>query len=107
MARVSKDSDSWKASGIKRRDFRNVHNGPEVNTKGKKKNTRKWCRGKTGKEHRIIHQPHPTFGKYGTHIDRCDECGKEVNCYWPGWTCRATPNRRCEGCPPREELDSG
>ena len=28
--RISEDTDSWKAGGVLRRDFRHTHNGPEV-----------------------------------------------------------------------------
>lgn len=102
MATLSEDGDSWKASGIKRKDFRNTKNGPEVIKPRSKKNTKRWCRGKVGKEHKIIHQPHPTYGKFGTHVDRCDECGKELKTYWPGWLHQARqPRSRCPGCPPR------
>jgi hypothetical protein len=39
--RISQDTDSWKASGILRRDFRHTHNGPEVDRhKGQRKKTK-------------------------------------------------------------------
>lgn len=100
MARISEDSDSWKASGTIRRDFRSSKEDPEVNRHmgNKKKNTKKWCRGKTGQVHDIKHQEHPTYGKYGTHIDLCMRCGKEIKSYWAGWL-YTTRRKRCEGCP--------
>lgn len=35
--RLKEDTHSWKASGIKRRDFRHDHSGPEVDTSKVKK----------------------------------------------------------------------
>lgn len=100
MTTLKEDGDSWKASGIKRRDFRNSKEEPEVNRhKGnKKKNTSRWCRGKQGQEHDVEHVPHPTYWRYGSHVDRCKRCGKELKTYWAGWTLKI-PRLKCQGCP--------
>jgi len=65
MARINRDSDSWKAGGIIKRDFNHAHDEPEVPkhnpAKRTKKNTKRWCRGKEGREHRVttyIEPPH-------------------------------------------------
>ena len=52
MTTLSEDGDSWKANGIKRRDFRDAKDGPEVPKHGsRKKKLKDWCRGKVGKKH--------------------------------------------------------
>lgn len=85
MARVSRDDDSWKASGVKRRDERQDSSTPEVSRKGKKKNTRRWCKGVEGRKHDYeigvgmkryqFDQSQPAKWV----IDRCRNCGKEIN----------------------------
>lgn len=86
MARISQDDDSWKAGGIKRRDFRSVRNGPEVPKHGKKKNTKKWCRGQVGKLHDTEVKPWKSLSFYRDPfnrpvwvVDKCKNCGKETN----------------------------
>jgi hypothetical protein len=71
----------WKESGIKRRDFRSIRNGPETPPHRSKKNTAKWCRGKVGKEHdwhEVIWYPsylwHDRAPRYVQ--DVCSLCGK-------------------------------
>lgn len=51
MARVSKDKDSWAAGGVLRRDFRQDKSVDGVSGAGRKKNTKKWCKGKEGRPH--------------------------------------------------------
>lgn len=83
MAKLSRDDGSWKAHGLAKRyeDWENDPKHPAPKPKNKKKNTKRWCRGKEGQEHdwksfeknqRII-------------IQRCDRCRKED---WKGaiWT---------------------
>lgn len=53
--RLKEDTSSWHSSAIIKRDFR--HNGDDlepVKLLTKKKNTRKWCYGKVGREHTLI-----------------------------------------------------
>lgn len=56
--RLSQDDSSWRASGIKRRDFRHDHDAPNPERHGKvkkyKKDTKTWCRGKEGREHVMV-----------------------------------------------------
>ncbi len=52
MARIRKDKTSWKASSVIKRDFQHSHNGPnEMPPPRRKKNKRKWCKGKKGVKH--------------------------------------------------------
>lgn len=62
MARIKRDPDDWKARGIKKRDFNHAHDEPEVprkTGKSKKKNTKRWCRGKEGREHVVVDRTPP------------------------------------------------
>ena len=82
MTTLSEDSDSWKAGGVIRRDFRATKDGPEVPKPGKnkRKNLKRWCRGKEGKEHKwIIIRREFSFGANVFLHDKCSECGKETN----------------------------
>lgn len=77
--RIKKDDSSWRASGILVRDERWDKSTPEVpKHKGnKKKNTRKWCKGKVG----IEHVPHIVEFEYYTAYfiyDVCKNCGKRL-----------------------------
>lgn len=76
--KLSHDDSSWKASGIKRRDFRHTHDGPEVPRHQGKKNRRKWCRGKVGREHQLVR----VRASRWIDNDVCTECGKQVNWYF-------------------------
>lgn len=50
--KLSKDDKSWAAGGIKRRDAQHTKAPNEVPKHlGKKKSTRKWCKGREGKKH--------------------------------------------------------
>ncbi len=51
--RLAEDNSNYRASSVERRDFRHSGDGPEE-TAGKpkrKKDTKRWCRGKEGVEH--------------------------------------------------------
>jgi hypothetical protein len=81
MATLSEDNSSWKASGIQRRDFRSTKNGPEIPKGSKrKKNTKKWCKGIEGREHKVIHWVEKN--RWGSYVDKCENCGKEMKHYW-------------------------
>lgn len=49
--RIKKDDSSWHASGIKTRDARHDRSSPEVAGHRAKKDCKRWCRGKVGREH--------------------------------------------------------
>lgn len=67
----------WKEEANKRREFRQSKSDPEVpQHKGKRKNTKKWCKGKVGVEHSFL----PVLKEFtymSIRISRCENCGKE------------------------------
>ena len=72
-----KDKDSWKARSVKRKDFRHTHGDPEVASKGKskKKDTKKWCRGKIGVDHTYEWIDRGNY-RFGYKIEICSNCGR-------------------------------
>lgn len=79
----TKDPDSWKARSIAKRDAKHIHDGPEVPKppRNKRKDTKKWCRGKVGVGHKYETVSWPVHASYTSAyvIDKCSECGKETN----------------------------
>lgn len=84
MARVSADSTSWMAGSVLRRDARQVRDNPEVKHPGKK-NTRKWCKGKIGREHLVATRewmPGKSWNHRQHLEDYCVHCGKVMRFWW-------------------------
>jgi hypothetical protein len=83
MATLSRDNgSSWKARGVRVRDARHTHNGPDVTgavTKGK--NTKRWCRGKVGVEHKLVVAVMRRCTLFASLVRYCSECGKEFGSY--------------------------
>lgn len=80
-----KDEDSWAYGGVKRRDFRHAHDEPEIPAhNGKRKNTKKWCKGKEGREHIPVRKAKVWTNRqtgeerllYTTVV--CEKCGKKL-----------------------------
>jgi hypothetical protein len=69
----------WKEESIKRRDFRHVHGEPEVPRSRAKKDTKRWCKGKIGREHK----PSCVARKY-FYVLECSVCGKHIDWYYTG-----------------------
>ena len=79
--RLKEDSSSWKSNGIKKRDFRHIHDEPKPAHRSKK-DTRKYCYGKVGKEHILYRFVHAWVRDYGfwwpnTIQAKCTRCGKQ------------------------------
>lgn len=76
MAKVSGDDSSWKANGLAKKyeDWENNPKHKPASSKNKRKNTKRWCRGKEGKEHAWVSYKPYTFMRY--RIRKCSECGK-------------------------------
>ena len=91
MAKLSHDDSSWHARGVIRRDAQHTK-APEDEARpvgappAKKKNTKRWCKGKEGREHVIEWVPYETVYHYrlwsrnpnNAHkvIGRCKTCYK-------------------------------
>jgi hypothetical protein len=87
----------WKEGANKRRDARHTK-APDEPGKGnpkatKKKDTKRWCRGKVGVEHKlkcmdyseVHHQKPDSIGSWGKgwKILACTVCGKELERWYP------------------------
>ena len=70
----------WKERANKRRDER--HTALEVRApSSNKKDTKKWCRGRVGREHKLACIGHNRIKDWK--ILACTECGKHMDHYWP------------------------
>ena len=81
MARLKRDHSGWSSHGLYLK-YQQPKVDETVHSKKTKKNTRKWCRGKVGVEHKLERY----FWRYGwaskrsTWIrSRCTECRKEFH----------------------------
>lgn len=87
----------WKESSTKRRDVRQG-GGPDPRpVGGSKKDTKRWCKGKSGVEHTLVARDYTEVkhaGKFlfgarqrniyeGWKILLCSDCGKEFETYAP------------------------
>lgn len=87
MARISKDSTSWRAYGLAKRNEDWENNPKRQPVKAKKKNTKRWCKGKVGVEHNfestLVVQTNPKCftgvfcGHWFHYQNACTGCGKE------------------------------
>lgn len=82
----------WKEGALKRRDARHtkVSDEPTKSVKvAKKKDTKKWCRGKEGVEHKLECVPYSATKKTTQKFYEswrlliCKTCGKEMDTYFP------------------------
>lgn len=49
-----------------------------------KKDTKRWCRGVVGREHKLNWVPHPGVNpKFGAKVLLCKACGKHMEYFWP------------------------
>ena len=78
----------WKEGAVKRRDIRRTA-VPNIRPPGGgKRNTKKWCRGVVGREHKPVCVNYsdlkgsPTIYK-GWKVLACDKCGKHLDYWWP------------------------
>jgi hypothetical protein len=82
--RLKEVSNNYRASGLRARDARHVHNGPSVPKHRSGKNTRRWCGGKVGREHKSTCMVKRTWNdKVRWYVLACTECGKELDHYYP------------------------
>lgn len=82
-------SKTWKETAAERRDARATKDELRDKPVNKKKNTKKWCRGKEGKEHDSVCMSYSDIKRPGTTYGRewkvliCKNCGKELETYYP------------------------
>ena len=72
-------ASDWRMRGIKRRDERNTKKEirpPASN----KKNTKKWCKGVEGREHKPECVPHKSLTDWW--LLECTACGKQLDYYY-------------------------
>ena len=76
--RLKEDSSSWKSSSIKRRDFRHDPSQPQRTKFSRKKDTKKWCKGRVGEVHELELKESTTFLMWAWDYYKCTRCGKKV-----------------------------
>lgn len=52
---------------------------------GQKKNTKRWCKGKVGREHDLKHVMLRDYGITKTWADVCQNCNKKLNLRFSKW----------------------
>lgn len=87
----------WKERSIKRRDARNTKE-PETRAPGgaNKKNTKRWCKGKVGREHKPecrVYSHAPRGLSINWRVLVCAGCGKHMDFYFPcPWNKQTRPD---------------
>lgn len=91
--RVRKEPWGWNARGVIRRDAKHTKTSDAHRPVAAKKDTKKWCGGKVGREHQTvarrytdmkhIHRPELPTLYQGWWTLVCTACGKELENYWP------------------------
>jgi len=80
---------SWRLAAAEVRDARHVHDGPEVvGGPAKPKDTKRWCKGKVGREHVLTVTIMSRYGLWAELVRHCSACGKEFdscNTHWRSW----------------------
>jgi hypothetical protein len=76
------DVYSWKARGAAVRDARHTHDGPEGAQGSRGKDTRRWCKGKVGREHRLTVTIMSRYGLWAELVRHCSACGKDFGTFW-------------------------
>lgn len=92
------NDDTWRQGAARVRDARNVREPEKASVGGlRKKNTKRWCKGKVGREHKpecII--PNGRTPSDDTRVLACMACGKELERYWT-WKVWVPPRGREPG----------
>ena len=107
MARIKKDKSSYNAGGVLHRDNRHDKSFDGPTGQSKKKNTKKWCKGKVGRA-RILEwkeskwsvsfrSRHPNSGARMAIV--CTWCEKILEYDWDTWHVRWIDN------PPKKKLE--
>lgn len=82
MGRLKKDHSGWKTHGLwKKYQFPKIDERPKHKSK---KDTKKWCRGKVGVEHKWVREQQKRWDNelaeyFGSYITiSCDDCDKSM-----------------------------
>lgn len=97
----------WKISAAARRDERATKREPEPEPHGRK-STRRWCKGKVGREHTKLIELDPKLTYFGTrcnatswfpcrHHEICSVCGKQLRWTLPVKECPILSKQGCVG----------
>jgi len=96
--KISRDDSSWHASGVLVRDARHTKTEQQVGGHRAKKDTKRWCRGKVGREHEgeWKHHDEVTHRRPGSRFTAncwicvCKRCQRHVDeCFsWMGNRCK-------------------
>lgn len=79
--RVKTDKTSWKAGGVIARDIRAAKDELVQKASTKRKDTKRWCRGKVGKDH-VASEWLPVYlldKEPWAYVKRCLVCNKKLN----------------------------
>jgi hypothetical protein len=87
MATLKDDNSNWKAGSLIRRDFRHVKDEPDIpKHRRKRKNRKKWCKGREGIPHvpgGWVPDPHWNYETIQVKI--CENCGKRTDYRYRKW----------------------
>jgi hypothetical protein len=75
----------WKQDAAKRRDIRATKTDGSTSAPKPKKNTKKWCKGKEGREHVVERRTKSSYGSFRRQQDVCMNCGKIVKTAFEKW----------------------
>jgi len=78
MGRIKKEHDGWKSSGLWLRFQYPKINDDENQITHKRKNTRKWCKGRVGVPHEKELVKKTNFLDWHWTEYRCKNCGKKI-----------------------------
>lgn len=85
-------SSSYRESANRRRDIRQAKPLDAATKGAAKKDTKRWCRGKVGVEHKPVcvpyrtDKPEPNADRWSSHkwrILQCETCGRKLDYWYP------------------------
>lgn len=84
--RLKENSNNYRASGLKRKDAKHTKLDDRHLPVSGKKDTKKWCGGKVGREHKLKCLAKGWRGvRVVWYALACTECGKELKVWYPGF----------------------
>jgi len=78
MAKLKRDHGGYHSSGLWTK-YQQPHVVEPTARKAKKKDTKKWCKGKVGVEHKWVQTLHRSrYDRYSYYTSKCDTCKKVI-----------------------------